>query len=203
MGGGHVEAESELVQAEGSQGARGDEEILSEHGEPAGERESPEDEEAGSARMARDPAAPAQAERGAHEATHLPFRMWCAACVQWRSDHPPRRRIQDEAPRVPEVSMDNCFVRRSDEGDTVTFLLIKDYVSRAMRDWIVPQKGADLKGTVRQVDGIHDLGHRGRIVLKTDNEPAFLALDEVVAAQLPQVCPPRARVRATGGPNTA
>jgi hypothetical protein len=38
-------------------------------------------EEALPAKPAKDPSAPSQAERDAHEATHLPFRSWCAECV--------------------------------------------------------------------------------------------------------------------------
>lgn len=36
------------------------------------------------------------------------------------------------------------------------------------------------------LQGIHDLGHRARIALKTDNELALVALREALAAQLPQ-----------------
>ena len=39
---------------------------------------------------ARSPSSPSRAEREAHEATHFPFRSWCAACVRGRSDNLPR-----------------------------------------------------------------------------------------------------------------
>ena len=38
-------------------------------------------EEARRAKKARDPGAPSRAEVEAHEATHLPFRIWCEVCV--------------------------------------------------------------------------------------------------------------------------
>jgi hypothetical protein len=86
---------------------------------------------------------------------------------------------------VPEVGFDYAFVRRESEEDTVTLLVMKDRDSRAVRAWVVPVKGADMAHAVsRAVEGVHDLGHRGPIVVKTDNEPAVLALREAIMAEL-------------------
>lgn len=49
--------------------------------DPGGEDAAEEPEEAKAAKPMRDPGQPTQAERDAHEATHLPFRIWCADCV--------------------------------------------------------------------------------------------------------------------------
>jgi len=142
-------------------------------------------EEARAARPARDPRQPTVAERAAHEATHLPFRVWCAECVAGRRDNPPHR-ASKEAPTVPEIGMDYAFVRRADEEATLTLLVMKDRGSRAVRAWVVPHKGADLETAVeRAADGVREFGHRGQIVLKVDNEPALLALREAVMAKLP------------------
>ena len=67
-----------------------------------------EGEEARVPRKVRDPAAPSRAEWLAHQATHLPFRAWCAHCVAGRSDNPPRRRCAaaEEEGAVPEVHFD-------------------------------------------------------------------------------------------------
>ena len=40
--------------------------------------------------------------------------------------------------------MDYCFVRRDDETETVTILLMKARYSRAMQAWVVERKGPDL-----------------------------------------------------------
>ena len=82
-------------------------------------------EEAPVARPLRDPGAPTAAERAAHEATHLPFRSWCAECMAGRRDNLPHRRIDHENNAVPEVLMDYCFVRREGETNVVTILIIK------------------------------------------------------------------------------
>ena len=38
-------------------------------------------EEARKTKIMRDPGAPTRAEREAHAATHLPFRIWCEECA--------------------------------------------------------------------------------------------------------------------------
>eukprot|EP00974_Lingulodinium_polyedra_P083072 8045278-Lingulodinium_polyedra.AAC.1 len=48
-------------------------------------------------------------------------------------------------------------------------------------------KGASTEEAVeRALQGIHDLGHRGPLVVKTDNEPALISLREELLAQLPE-----------------
>ena len=61
----------------------------------AGEGEHPA-EEARRAKKARDPGAPSRAEVEAHEATHLPFRIWCEECVAGRRDNPAHLRVPRE-----------------------------------------------------------------------------------------------------------
>ena len=53
------------------------------------EGQEEEQEEVKVAKPARDPRAPTKAERDAHEATHLPFRSWCAERVAGRRTNPP------------------------------------------------------------------------------------------------------------------
>ena len=106
--------------------------------EARGEQEADECEEveeAKEARPARDPLAPTKAEKDAHEATHLPFRSWCAACVAGRRGNPPHRRMPEEEHQVPEVMLDSAFARMADDTETVTIPLTKDRGSRALRAW--------------------------------------------------------------------
>ena len=142
-------------------------------------------EEARRAKKARDPGAPSRAEVEAHEATHLPIRIWCEVCVAGRRDNPAHLRVPREPGGVPEVGFDYAFMRRETEEETVTLLVMKDRDSRATRAWVVPVKGADMQHAVqRAVEGVHDLGHRGPVVIKTDNEPAVLALREAIMKEL-------------------
>ena len=143
-------------------------------------------EEARAARPARDPGAPTAAMIQAHAATHLPYRSWCAECVSGRRDNVPHKAVGAEALEVPEVCMDYAFVRRTDETDCCTLLIMRDRSSRALRAWVVPSKGVEMEDTVlRAVEGVMQMGYSGKISLKGDNEPAILALRAAIAAKLP------------------
>ena len=63
-------------------------------------------EEAPRGKRARDPGAPSVADWEAHQATRLPFRVWCQECVKGRRDNPPHRSLPVAAREVPEVGMD-------------------------------------------------------------------------------------------------
>jgi hypothetical protein len=148
-------------------------------------------EEARAARPARDPGAPTQAERDAHSATHLPFRSWCDECVQGRRDAPPHCRTKRAAGEVPEVAFDYAFVRRDDEEEVATLLVMRDRDSKALRSWVLERKGADLAETVnRAVAGVHQLGYRGRVLIRTDGEPALVALRNAITQALPDGATP-------------
>ena len=141
------------------------------------------EEEARTAKRLRDPRDPTAGERAIHEATHLPFRSWCAEYLAGRRDNPPHRRVPQDENAVPEILMDYFLVRRDDETDTVTILLMKDRYSRAIQAWVVERKGPNLDAAdvAQQVlEGLRNFGHRGRVHIKTDNEPAVLSLKEEI-----------------------
>ncbi len=122
------------------------------------------------------------------EATDLPFIICGPECGKGRRDDPRHNRISHSEGEVPVVLMDYCFVRREGEDETLTILLMKDQGSRAIRAWVVPHKGADTDGTAdRAVQGVRELGHRGPVVFKTDNETALLALRQALMARLPEL----------------
>ncbi len=150
-------------------------------------------EEARLARPARDPGAPTQAMRDAHSATHLPFRSWCAECVQGRRDAPPHHRTKRGAGEVPEVAFDYAYIRRDDEDETATLLVMRDRDSKALRAWVLERKGIDLASTVdRAVAGVRELGYRGRVLIRCDGEPALVALRNAITAALPDGATPLA-----------
>jgi hypothetical protein len=148
-------------------------------------------EEARAARPARDPGAPTQAERDAHATTHLPFRSWCDECVQGRKDAPPHCRTKRGPGEVPEVSFDYAFVRRDDEEHVATLLVMKDRDTRCVRAWLLAHKGVDLDETVnRAVAGVHELGYRGRVLIRTDGEAALKALRNAITKAMPDGATP-------------
>ena len=176
--------------------------------DPGGQDAAEEPEEANAAKPMRDPGQPTQAERDAHEATHLPFRIWCADCVAGRRDNPAHKKVPADEPAKPEVLMDYCFFRREKETETVTILIVKDRHSRAIRAVPLRHKGVVLEESVdRALDAIKGFGHRGSILLKTDNEAALQALREAVANRLPEgalaVNPPARESESSGSVENA
>ena len=155
-------------------------------------------EEARVARPARDPGAPTAAMVAAHAATHLPHRSWCQDCVQGRRDNVAHKHVGADALEVPEVCFDYAFVRRDGEEEVITLLVMRDRGSRALRVWVVPEKGPSMEDTVlKAVGGVMHLGYRGRVLIKCDNEPAMLALREAIMAKLPEGAIPVAPLQAS------
>ena len=75
--------------------------------------------------------------------------------------------------------MDYCFLRGAESDDKITVLLQKDGDSRAMRTEVLESKGVACEEAVEAaLRGINEFGHRGKIILKTDEEPALTALRE-------------------------
>ena len=150
-----------------------------------------EEEEARVVRKATDPRQPTAAEREDHEATHLPFRSWCWACVMGRRTNPAHRKLPEDDREVQEVSLDYCFVRRRNEEQVVTILLLKDRSSRALRAWVLQKKGVCLEEPTELVlEGIKDLGFQNRVLIKVDNEPAITALRDEVLRRMPNAAAP-------------
>ena len=109
------------------------------------------------------------------------------ACVQGRRDNVAHKHVGTDALEVPGVCFDYAFVRRDGEEEVITLLVMRDRGSRALRVWVVPEKGASSEDTVlKAVGGVMHLGYRGRVLIKCDNEPAIKALREAIMAKLPE-----------------
>ena len=89
----------------------------------------------------RDLCAPTRAQWEERQATHLPFRSWCPRCVVGRLGNPPHRRVVNEEASAPEVHFGYAFRRRREEDRVVTLLVMQHRQPRAVRCWVVPQKG--------------------------------------------------------------
>jgi len=142
-----------------------------------GGQEEVEVEEGRPAKMARDPGCPTEAERKAHEASHLPFRSWCGPCVLARMPNLPHKRIEREESGVPEVGMDYGFMSRKGDKTQMTVLVTKDRDTKVIMANVVLRKGSGMEETVDQgTKNIRRLGHNGRMGIKVDNEPALIDL---------------------------
>ena len=81
--------------------------------------------------------------------------------------------------------MDYCFLSKEPGSRSLTVLVTKDRDSRAIVANAVLCKGGALEDTVDQaVCNIRRFGHQGKVLLKTDNEPALVDLRAGVAEKL-------------------
>ena len=157
------------------------------HDAQVDDAEEEEEEEALTAKPLRSPTAPTAAERAAHEPTHLPYRSWCDVCVAGRRDNPAHRSVEHDDNAVHEVMMDYCFLRRHDEEEVITLLVMKERQSRAIQAWVVPSKSTVLDegaAAERAVEGIRRFGLRSKLILKVDNERAITALRTLILSKL-------------------
>ena len=82
--------------------------------------------------------------------------------------------------------MDYCFVRRDDDIEFAMILVLKQFQSRAIQAWVVPNRSALLEKRVaaERAEGVRRIGHRDIVIVKTDNELAVLALRTFVLSIL-------------------
>ena len=86
---------------------------------------------------------------------------------------------------------DYAYIRRDDEEVVATLLVMRDRDSKALRAWVLEHKGADLVETVdRAVAGVRQLGYNGRVLIRTDGEPALVALRNAIIKGLPDGATP-------------
>ena len=117
------------------------------------------------------PYSPSKEERRTHRITHWPFRNWCPECVMGKSRESPHKyktKAKGEAEVSPVISFDSMFL----DGKSPT-LVYRDNMSRSIFVHAVAQKGVGDGWILEKiVDELDSLGY-GRIVVKSDQEPAI------------------------------
>ena len=83
-----------------------------------------EEEDECTVNVKRAPREPSEEERRQHEATHLPYRSWCAHCVKGRGRNTPHRHGQPGG-SVPKISMAFFFMGCAASGATEHPLFVK------------------------------------------------------------------------------
>ena len=128
---------------------------------------------------------PTKAEREAHVITHMPFRSWCETCMRARgiaTGHRVRRR--PDGHELPVLSIDYAFLRHNAGENSMAIVVMKDSISKAIVAHSVPCKGVEVDWVAKQlVKDIRKLGYYDRVVLKSDQEPAIVALLDQMAQE--------------------
>ncbi len=141
-----------------------------------------EEEDVRRPRLTKNPAAPTAREREEHNKTHLPFRSWCTECVKGRGRNLPHRRADHrEELGAALLGVDFFFLGEPGCDGTSPAVVMRDWSSKAIFAHLIPGKGSDHDWTAHQlVNDIKKLGYKD-VVIRSDQEPAIMALVDKVA----------------------
>ena len=128
----------------------------------------------------RSPIRPPAAEVDRHNLTHLPYRPWCRVCVESKGKedpHPRGRHDAEDKSGLPLVSLD---YQEMNEACQMRLLIGKDEATGMVIGHHAVCKGPKDSWLMRKV--VADLREMGRpdIILKTDGEPAIVAVQDEI-----------------------
>ena len=167
-----------------SSGERGEEEDMPELMEDTDSEG--EAEEGQRAKVIREEVMPSQLEFQDHIATHVPFRSWCPFCVMGKAGSGPHKKHGEEEGSIPVISIDYAFMGKEADGEESMenpVIVMKDRKTKMITAHTVPRKGDDPYVTGRVAQDIRNLGY-WRLIVKSDQEPAILALKMEVRKNL-------------------
>ena len=153
------------------------------HDDPA--QEDMEDEEAPKIVVKRRPYMPTQKEIDEHMPTHIPYRSWCPHCVAGKGISGKHVGGEDQDKIGVTISLDYCFMGTENDPDELMPVLVMHDDSLELI-WALP---VESKGPTKYVVDwctrkLDEAGYRGqRISLKSDEEPAIMALKRAIAAE--------------------
>ena len=154
----------------------------------------PEEEDEGrQPKMLANPITVSKKQREEHELTHLPYRSWCAHCVRGRgrSTAHKAKKGDTEEEETARVVMDYFYMHSSvgetDEDKCPSIVMVNEKTSERYAR-VVAKKGVgpEVDWVVRDIaEELKMWGHPGgpqdKLIIKTDGEPAIMALRDQLA----------------------
>ena len=129
-------------------------------------------------------------EREEHEATHVPFRDWCAHCMMGRGrthHHIVKQKSEDQS-RRPIIAIDYFFLRMESfpsvqaiSEESITCIAVKEDRYQNVMSSVALKKGVEEPWSAERVAKFIDLLGYREITLKSDTEPAIIAFRNRVA----------------------
>ena len=139
-------------------------------------------EEAVRARAMKTEAVPSQREVEEHNLDHGVFRSWCPHCVKGRAEsYGHVKKVQNEGD-APTIGLDYMYMhseQETEEEKGMPIVVAKDSKTKMTMARVVPSKGVDSYAVETVKKMVERLGYK-KIIMKSDNEPAVLALKEAV-----------------------
>ena len=155
------------------------------------EEENQEGQESASVKALRNPEDPTKEEWEQHMMTHVPFRNWCPHCVRGRAVSQGHFRNKKDDKAIPTIGIDYMYMKPRKEGEAsreeytdgdeagMPILVIKDENTKRISAHVVPEKGRNAHAVKVLRHEIEILGYK-KMILKSDQEPAIMALKESV-----------------------
>ena len=139
-------------------------------------------EEAQRAKFRSVESVPLQREVDEHNIDHAVFRSWCPHCVKGKASSYGHPRNENDKGDIPKVCIDYMYMHSQQEKEEekgMPILVMKDERSKMVTARVVKAKGKDPWAIGRLKYDIELLGYK-KIVLRSDGEPAIVALKEAV-----------------------
>ena len=140
-----------------------------------------ESEEAVKAKLASAGRRPTEKEVEEHMNTHLPYRSWCPHCVRGKARGTMHVAVKDkEGNEIPVVGIDYMFFVKEGENEEengMPTIVIKDSKSKVSWARVLKRKGVEVYSVKVLSKFLSLMGYK-RIIMRSDNEPAILALKE-------------------------
>ena len=147
--------------------------------------------------LLRGPIRPSAEDVDRHDATHVPYRSWCPICVAARGKEAPHKRQvgagrERRKASLPKFSLDYQELKSkpkiqaesqaaADVESVLRIVVGKDEATGAVVAHRIEAKGPTDEWIVRRlVKDVEELG-RGDIIVKTDGEPAMIAIQRGMA----------------------
>ena len=119
-----------------------------------------------------------------HDLTHLPFRDWCPFCVKGRAVSMPHRTAEKEH-AITVIGMDYMGLNHREPGeDACPIIVAVDEKSGTLLAHVLLQKGVEPFAVKTLVSDFRDILGYTKFIIKTDQEPAILALKNAVAKEM-------------------
>ncbi len=155
----------------------------------AANAEEPGEQEAQEPLPVPQPDMPTREEVRRHRLTHMPFRRWCPHCVAGQARDRQHKRKHVDPPTIPTGHIDFCFFGDGDQEEAgeasgkgenvrgnIPGLIFTDEITSMKFATVLPHRREESQwGAEKLKEFIDDLGYT-RIVIKSDQEPAIIAL---------------------------
>ena len=124
---------------------------------------------------------PTEQEVRLHNLHHIPFRDWCPYCIMGKATNPAHYRRGDSECSKPVISIDYMGISQREPGDGDNpIIVVHDRLSKTHFAHMLPQKGIHPYAVNRLCQDLSKIFGYTSFILKSDQEPAILALKKAV-----------------------